>query len=187
MKIDRALQAFTEQYDRDAIQSIEDLSSEVGLREHRTTMPLFNLKEAFDKFTEYLEGYGEYKVTNQDNPQCSPQSVIRNNVTSFIDGHIFEDAEVRYTDLSNFVQQYLEGVTALLETVDGVKQKMLDADVELESVGDVNDFTDHFIGRLQERFDPAMDRILWASGYNARQRLAHPSKKEVVRSRPAFL
>lgn len=188
MKIDSAIQNFLEKYDAESMDSIDRVSGELGLRASGSTIPVFNIKESFDRFDEYLRGYGQYKIENIENPKASPQETIRENVASFINNHIFECAEIQYPKLPEFVQTYLEGISSLLETIDGVKHDMMVEGVDMEAVGDVNDFTDHFMDKLQEHFDPAMDRILWASGYNAHQRMMHPSNEDKeVSSGPTFL
>lgn len=185
MKIDTALHVFSEKYDREAIESIERISSQLGLQMNGYTVKAFNLTEAFNRFSEYLQGYGAYKAENVDNPKASTQDAIKENVSKFIDGYVFEEKDVKCTDLPGFVRGYVEGITSLIETVDAVKSTMLDAGVAQEAVGDVNDFVDCFMDKLQESFDPAMNRILWASGYNARQRMK--DVKSSVRHKPVFL
>lgn len=181
MKIDSAIQAFSEKYDRAAIQSIEHISKDIGLNANRNTIKGINLVESFSKFDEFLKGYAQYKVENINNPEASDQKTIRSNFDRFIEGALFEESRILYSDLPAFVKGYVEGVQSLLETVDTVKGTMMEHDVAQEAVGDVNDFVDHFMVKLQESFDPVMNRILWASGYNAHQRLM---KKEVVQPKP---
>ena len=189
MKIDSAIQTFTEKYDRVAMESIDELSNDLGLCANRSTIKGFNIQEAFDRFSEYLKGYGEYKIENKENSKASPQDVIRENVANFIDNHVFECADIPYSRVNEFVRTYLEGIESLISTIDTVKNDMIVEDVDLEAVGDVNDFADHFMGKLQECFDPVIDKILWASGYNAHQRMMKTgsASREGVLPTPTFL
>lgn len=171
MKIDSAIQTFSEKYDREAISSIDRISSELGLIRNRHTIRAFNITESFNKFCEFLGGYGKYKVDNVGNPEASPQNVICESVASFVNSQLFEATDILYNQIPGFVQGYVTGVQKLMETVDNVKDMMTEAGIDPEYVGAVNDFTDQFMDRLDESFDPAMDRILWASGYNSKRTL----------------
>lgn len=171
MKIDTAIKTFTEKYDREAISSINGISNELGLIRNRHTIQLFNITESFNQFCEFLMGYGKYKVENVDNPKASPQDVICESVNTFINTQLFSPTNVSYSKIPGFVQGYIDGVTQLSETVDRVKDMMEDSDIDPEFVGAVSEFADTFVTRLDEHFVPAMDRILWASGYNAKQTL----------------
>lgn len=178
MKIDSAIKAFSERYNRDMITSIDTISREKGLVLNGATMKLSNLKESFEMFNEYLKGYAWYMVENKENPNASPQEVIRETVDKFISDELFKESNVKYTDLPQFVQSYVEGVNTILETIDSIKSSMSDAEVVTEAVSDVNDFIDSFMTRLDESFTNDMDRILWASGYNSAQKLFGKHKKE---------
>lgn len=178
MKIDSAIKAFSERYNRDMITSIDTISREKGLVLNGATMKLSNLKESFEMFNEYLKGYAGYMVENKENPNASPHEVIRETVDKFISDELFKESNVKYTDLPQFVQSYVEGVNTILETIDSIKSFMSDAEVVTEAVSDVNDFVDSFMTRLDESFTNDMDRILWASGYNSAQKLFGKHKKE---------
>ena len=183
MKTDSAIRVFSEKYDRTAIQSIDDISKDIGLVANGHTIKAFNLSESFKIFEEFLRGYGNYKVEHIGDDKASSQDVIRDNFSKFTDTSIFKEASVKYGDLPAFVRSYVEGVESLSETANEVKGQMIDAGVATEAVGDVNDFVDHFMDRLQESFDPTMEKILWASGYNAHQRM----NKKRVEPKPVFL
>lgn len=186
MKIDSALKLFSESYDRDAIQSIEDVSKDFGLISNKATIKLFNLKEGFNDFQDFLVKYGQYKVENMDNEKATPQHLICERVETNIKDEIFRESEVLYNDLPAFIEAYISGVQNLIATSDAIKQKMFEAGVDSESIGDVNNFVDAFVTRLNESFSPAMDRILWASGYNSRKKLTK-SKVPVKKEKAIFL
>lgn len=171
MKIDSAIKAFSEKYDREAIQSIDAISNDYSLKISNSTIKAFNLNEGFDIFSQYLKGYASYKVENVSNPEATSQDVIKESVKKFIDTQIFKEANIKYTELPLFITGYINGVHKLTETVDSIKRDMTDNNIDAEHIGDINEFTDMFMNKLHESFDPTMDRILWASGYNAKQRL----------------
>lgn len=184
MRIDSAIQVFSERYDRDAIQSIEDISHERGLVLNKATIKAFNINENFNTFSQYLKEYANYKVENQNNEKASPQDVIRESVSSFIKTQLFKESDILYSELPEFVMGYVNGVKTLTEAVDEAKRILTDADIDPEAIGDVNEFADRFMDALHESFDPTMDKILLASGYTSRKRLKSFSEK---RKQPVFL
>jgi len=66
MKIDSAIKTFYEKYNREAIQSIDNISNDYGLNISDSIIKAFNINESFDKFKTYLEGYTSYKINNKD-------------------------------------------------------------------------------------------------------------------------
>lgn len=180
MKIDNALQKFAEKYDRAAMESIEDLSTDFTYTIKPHYIKAFNIKESFDMFQSYMRGYAKYNIENKNNDDVSPYSAICESVNNFIDTKLFRECDILYSDMSSFVSSYINGIKELTETVNTIKRDMMDADIELERVGEVNTFCDRFMDLLHESFDPAMDRILWATGYNTRKAFdaARPKKKE---------
>ena len=168
MKIDTALTEFTERYDSDAMASIDSLSKQLGLVANRRTIPLFNMKESFDNFSKYLEQYGDYLVKNKNNPKASSREIIQESTKKFINDKICnESVNVLYASLPEFVQSYVEGVEHLHETIDSVKNNIEFNEVDLEYAGDVNEYADAFMEKMNTKFYESMHRILWASGYNA--------------------
>lgn len=185
MLIDNAIKEFTEKYDREAIASIDKISKNIGLVQNNHTLKLFNLKESIDQFASFIKGYGEYRKVYKESAEISSMETIRNDFNRALP-KFFEQRDIRYNELPDFVHAYIKGVNTLLETVDTVKADMMENDIELEYVAAVNDFVDGYFGKLQESFNDAMDRILWASGYNAHQRLVKRGNKSVS-TRPVFL
>lgn len=177
MKIDSALVAFTESYDREAISSIDTISKDPVLEKalvagQRMGLKLFNLQESVNHFNDWLKGYASYKINWNGKDEASPQEVIKESATRMLESpNMFKETKVLYPDLPKFVQGYVEGVQTLLETVDLVKSTMTENGVDSEAIGDVNDFCDQFMTKFDESFHKSMDTILWASGYNTRKRL----------------
>lgn len=185
MRIDSAVKLFSERYDREAVESIDDLSRERGLVLNDCTIPAFNLNESFTKFSQYLKEYAEYKVKNINNEKASSQEAIQESVAMFIDTQLFREEAVKYADLPKFVVSYVDGIHHLTEAVEESKRVMTEANIDPEAIGDVNDFTDRFMDKLHESFDPAMDKILRASGYTSRKNLREIRQNK--RQEPMFL
>lgn len=184
MKIDNAIKNFTERYDCEAMKSIDDLSKDIGLEHMGATMKLINLQESFDKFNLWLEQYAMYRIKTKDDENVTEQHLIKESSEVFMEKELFEDLDVKYSDLSKFVKSYFEGIEKVIKNVDKVKEDMTDNDVNLEYVGDVNDFVDAFMQNLSESFDPVMEKILWASGYNSKKKLQNSGKGN---KKPVFL
>lgn len=184
MIIDTAIKNFLEKYDREAMDSITNISRDLGLIHNRSTLKGFDIKESFDKFQKYLEGYASYKIENINNEKASPQNAITESVGKFINTQLFVEKDLLYTELPLFVEEYLVGVKSLIETIEDVKSTMVEADINPEDVGSINEFVDQFMMKLHESFDPAMNRILDASGYNTKKRL-HSSNNKI--EKPVFL
>ena len=190
MKLDHELQSFTETYDQEVMESIDRLANEFGVQVKKLGMDGFNLVESFDIFSKYLEGYGDYKVKNKDNDKASSQDTIRESVALFIKDHIFKEQKVLYMDFPNLLKAYAEGCNKLLGTVDKVKKEMTENEVTEESIGDVNDFTDQFLEKFHSYFDPMMENVMWASGYNTRKNLINRKTRKDLKTEyaaPVFL
>lgn len=184
MKIDNAIKVFTEKYDEEAMRYIDELSSEIGLKHHGFGMKGIALQESFDKFSEYLEGYGNYKVKNMNNPNASTQDAIRSATEKFINESVFHEKKLKYCDSNKFVASYIEGVQHLLGKVDEVKNAMTEAGVDPEAIGDINSFTDRFMERVDSLFYPIMESLMKASGYTGK---AFFDPKKPKTETPVFL
>ncbi len=106
MRVDTALREFAERYDRDAMMHIERLANDRSFEFGNRKFNVFNLKEGFEKFTEFMDGYAQYRVENLNNAEASPMSVICENVAIPYIGKLFEDVEIPYHELTSFVQSY---------------------------------------------------------------------------------
>lgn len=184
MKIDTAIQVFSEKYDREAMQYIDEISRERGLVLTRSKLKAFNINESFNDFSQYLKEYAEYKVKNKNNEQASPQDTIRESVRNFIKTQMFKESDLLYSDIPQFIESYINGIETLREAVDSAKDIMMEGDIDYDAIADVNDFTDNFMDSLHESFDPLMDKILMASGYVTSKVLMNPKKSA---KKPIFL
>lgn len=187
MIIDSAVKEFMEKYNREAIESIDKISENYGLNINNYKIKLFNLKESFDKFQQYIKGYASYKVENLNNEKASPQNAITERTHIFINDGIIEPKEFKYSELPSFVESYVNGINTLLETIDEVKELMTDGNVDQSAIGDINEYVDLFMTKINESFEPAMDKILWASGYNSRQALLNKKRNKNIEKKPVFL
>lgn len=193
MKIDSALMAFTESYDREAIRSIDMISRDKTLQMSMVggkhmSLKLFNINESCGHFNDWLKGYASYKVNYNGKPEASSQEVIRESVTKMLESStMFKEEDVTYPELPAFVEGYVNGVQTLLKTVDVVKSTMTENGVDPEAVGDVNDFCDQFMTKLDEAFHESMDKILWASGYNSRKKLFGKRPVKKTTPKPVFI
>lgn len=177
MKIDNLLKEFTETYDRDSLESIDNISNDFSLKVSNSKINLVNLNESFDKFKKYLRGYSEYKINKSNEAKQVTRDEIYESMNNFVDTLFKTEEAIPYNEVSNYIKSYIENVNDLIKETETIKTHMEDSNVDLSEVGDVNDFVDVFVDHLQEAFSPSMDKILWASGYNAKQRLSKDYKK----------
>lgn len=171
MKIDLAIKEFLEKYDKAAISSIDKISKDIGLKHHKLSLPLFNIKECFDTFSSCLDVYSNYKIENANNDKAVQHNLIQEKVNSIIDTSLFKEENVLYQDIPLFVESYINGINSLLEKIEFIKSNMIDADIQYEYIGDVNEFTDNFMEKMNKSFYESMDKILTASGYKTNKSL----------------
>lgn len=171
MKIDLAIKEFLEKYDKAAISSIDKISKDIGLKHHKLSLPLFNIKECFDTFSSCLDVYSNYKIENANNDKAVQHNLIQEKVNSIIDTNLFKEENVLYQDLPLFVESYINGINSLLEKIEFIKSNMMDADIQYEYIGDINEFTDNFMEKMNKSFHESMDKILTASGYKTNKSL----------------
>jgi hypothetical protein len=184
MKIDNAIKEFLEKYNETAIKSIEEISLDFGLSANKNKINLFNINEGFKNFNEFIDGYVSYKVENINNSEASTNEIIHEQTEGFIN-NLFKNSQFLYSELPSFISTYLSGVKEISEKVDTWKEIMIEAGVDNESIGSINDFVDLFVDKLHESFNPSMDRILWASGFNAKEKLNKSNNSKELK--PVFL
>jgi len=165
MKLNTAIKEFMEKYDSEAMASIDNIATKVGPLVATKPLVVFNLKESCDQFTEYLRGYAQYMKANKDNPKRTSREGIHASVNKFMEETLFKESKIQYKDIPAFVKSYLESVKAMEDEVTHLKEDMELNDVSLEEVGDLSEYADIFIGKLNESLSPIMENILWASGY----------------------
>lgn len=184
MKTDSAIKEFTEKYNREMIESIDSLSNRTGYKENKLTMPVVNLTEATHNFDVFMRGYADYKKKHIGDTSLSNEEIFENTNAFINKPDMFTEDKVLIVNLPGYIQSYLESVDTISKTADDIKSDMTESGVDMESIGAVNGFVDSFVERMQEQFYPVMDRILWASGYNARQRLSKAGTSTAAKQNP---
>lgn len=184
MRIDNVIKEFCEKYDRDAMKSIEDISTEIGLIQNNITIKGFNMNEAFKSYTAYLKGYAEFMELaavegskEAKTMEKSSKEEVAKSFDKYINTKVINEEALTYDKLPQFISSFVEGVRTLTKDVDTIKDAMFEAEVPNEVIGSVNDYTDKFIDKLVESMDPVMNEILWASGYHSKKKLFTEKKK----------
>lgn len=182
MKIDKIKKKFFESYNESAMNSIDELSKEYGLVINNKGINLFNIRESFEKFNTYIEGYCEYIINNKDNENASSRETICESANKFIDEGIFTECLVLYKDTPEFVKTYIEESDHTIDNIDKIKTKLFEAAVDAEYIGDINNFCDLFVDKLNQNFTESMNKLLTASGYKYKNR-----EKKIPEKKPEFL
>jgi hypothetical protein len=177
MILDSAIKNFLEKYDSESMMFIDNISKDFGLNINGYTLPGFNIQETFDKFSKYIEGYCDYIVKNANNDKKSSDEIINESVNQFIDTQLFSECNLKYSELPSFVKSYTEGVKSLLETVNTVKDELLVKGF-VKECANVNIYADKFMTKMDESFDPCMNKILSASGYTTKKAFKNLGKEK---------
>lgn len=174
MKIDSAINNFLEKYNHEAMESIDRISKDYGLVIKKVPFRVFNIQESFNKFDSWLKGYASYQIesVDSDSDQATFDEISESCDRYINNDEMFVETDVTYDKLPEFVKSYIEGINTLLATVDELNNSMMEADVDPVMVGNINEFVDKFMTRMDESFESTMDRILWASGYNSSKAIA---------------
>lgn len=189
MKIDSALKEFTERYDREMIESIDDLSKNFGYNINKYTIPVVNINESVNKFKTFMEGYLDFEQKNVDNYPVDHKTVVEQTNNFINSDELFNEEKLLYSELPEYVKSYVEAIKTVSDLTDSVKLGLMECGSDSDHVADVNSFVDAFTERMQTKFYPVMDQILWASGYNARQRLSKAGTSTAAnpKSTPVFI
>lgn len=178
MKIDRCIKDFMEKYDQEAMKSLEDLSTEIGMTNYK--IHVFNINEAFDTFKQSLEiykGWSNKSLTGSNNVTFEQ---ICENAHSVIDKAVFTECDIEYRELPSFVKSYLEGVQLLSDKIDEIRSDMMLEDASNDEIIKLEEFCDHFIESLNSKFLPIVENAVKGSGYYTRKNLHTPGKKAPV-------
>lgn len=172
MIIEKAIREFTEKYNDEMIMSIDKLSKELGYKENGFTMNAVDIKESTDQFKTFIEGYADYQKKNIDNDKAESLEAIKEQTNKFIDKKLFNETKVPYPELPAFVESYINSINDMQAAMENVKYDMMVTGVNQDAIGLVNEFVDIFTEKMQGRFYPIMENVLWASGYKANERLS---------------
>lgn len=170
MRIDIAKKEFFENYNEEAMQSIDNISKEYGLVINEKTIHLFNIEDAFNTFNQYLEGYCDYVIKNQNNENSSSRETICESAKKFINEGVFNESDVLYKDTPDFVKSYIEGIDKTSENIDKLKERMFESGVDNDMIGDISTFSDLFMESMNKYFTESMNKLLTASGYKYKHR-----------------
>lgn len=173
MKIDKSIEKFVETYDNEMMSYIDNLNNERYLSLTDSKITLSDIKESFDKFNNYLEGYKSYRIENTktNNTKESPRDVVCESVNTFIEKELFNPIDIKYDQINDYVKSFIEGINHTISNIENIKSEMMSNDVQLEYVGDVNNFCDAFVEKLEKHFGESMDKILLSSGYTTKKNL----------------
>ena len=186
MKIDSALKEFTEKYNQAMFEAVDDLSKNFGYNANGYKFICVNITESTEMFKKYLEGFCDYKIKATGEQPTREQILAKTN--EFIESNLFKDVAIPYKKLPEFIESYVTSIKEITETTDNIKSQLTEAGVDPEDIGEVNKYVDSFVEKMQESFYPVMDKIIWASGYNTRQRLSATYMKENKNnSKPIFI
>ena len=177
MKIDNSIKLFLKKYDEEAMKSIDDIQNDIGLVYNKHKIELFNINECFDKFNEFITGYAKYKIDNINNENASENETIYEKTKIFIND-LFKEYLIPYERLTTFVECYINGIKNTIKNMEEIKNLMMENNIDLDSLGFVNDLVDEFTEKLTESFDKSMDKILLATGYTTSKILDKNNKKE---------
>ena len=178
MKIDKAIQNFVESYNEDMISYIDNLSNDRSLILTESKISLVDIKDSFDKFNNYLEGYKSY-LKDTPSEKIPSKNSIYESVKTFINEELMKETNILYENVDEYVKSYIEEINTTINHVDELKSQMMSDNINLEYVGNVNDFVDMFIEKMEEKFNESMDKLNTASGYKTRQMLnGNYEKKE---------
>ena len=175
MILDKALQMFKEKYDREAVESVINLSNDHSL--YMSSFKAFSIQEAVDQFIEYMDGYVKYRIGNIGKPDVKSNNVITEHTKSFIEAKLFIEKNVPFNSATNFLEGYLDNIDRLVKVVNENQSILMDYS-DNESTGCIVEFTDTFMTNLNDRFYPVMEHLLQSSGYNSRKQLRAPVVKK---------
>ncbi len=170
MKIDNAIKDFYSRYDKEAMKSIDDISSNRIFTLQKSTIDTFNMMESFNRFVEFMDGYCKYKIDNINNNDSTPNDTINKQVYSFIDTLIKPDKTL-YSQCNTFIISYINEIKKLSHKIDEWKSDMMSNDVDTNSVSCINDFIDYFVDKINNEFYKSVDTMLIASGYTSKKKL----------------
>ena len=172
MYLNEAIKNLFNKYDKKAFESLDNLSKNYSYKLGELSTSVLNINEAFDKFNLYIEGYIDYKIEALNTKEnVMNQKQITEATHDFIDNKLFTENRILYTDIKNYIESYISGVNKLINTIDKGREKLFEADVDNTSIGAMEEFGEYFIDKLNTKFFPVLENMLWASGYYSQKKL----------------
>lgn len=178
MNISEILTEFTEKYDREFMEFVENHSENIGVSYHKLGFNGYNIIRAIDQFKSFIENYTDYKITHQNDTKATPQDIVVERVKHDIDDGLFVEGKVLYSEAPHIVGSYIHGLQAIEKLEESCKKKMFESGVDHQSIGDLSTFIEQFITKLNTHMDVLMETFGKGSGYYSTKALLHPKKKE---------
>jgi len=179
MFIGEAIKELFTKYDRGVFESFDDLSNNQAYKLNELSTIAPNINEAFDKFNLYIEGYVDYKIENINNEKIMSHEQITEATKDLVDNKLFTETRILYTDIKKYIESYISGVNKLINTIEVSRSKLFESDIDNDSIGALEEYSEYFIDKLNKTFYPFLEKMLWASGYNSKKKLKERSKSEI--------
>jgi len=173
MYLNESIKCLFNKYDKAAFESLDELSNNQAYKIKELFTEGVNLNEAFETFNTYIEGYIQYKLQSVENPseKIMPLKTITENAHYLVDNKLFFNSRILYTDVKNYIESYMNGVNKVMKTIDDGKVKLFEANIDNESIGALDEFSEYFIDKLNDKFYPFIEKMLWASGYTGKKKM----------------
>jgi len=81
--------------------------------------------------------------------------------------------------IKKYIESYISGVNKLINTIEVSRSKLFESDIDNDSIGALEEYSEYFIDKLNKTFYPFLEKMLWASGYNSKKKLKERSKSEI--------
>lgn len=179
MAFEKYVRAFTESYSAEAMESIDNLSTERGLVVHKHTIPLVSLSKAKNTFLGYMKEFVEYKNNEFERSKTIPIEKIKEHTNRVIQEHVFEMEDVRYENLPQYISEYVQNIKEVDKFMEETNMDFYLNGLGSESIDFMMEATDTFLEKYQEKFNESMDKILTASGYKTKMKLNDKTAKPI--------
>lgn len=165
MIADTAVRDFTERYDEEAIKSIDEMVNDIGVTYRLDKVKSFMMKETFDMFNEYLDGYKQYVLKDKYDIGDKSKEEIINSMKALFKAEGFKDKVLFCKDANKFIKCYIEGCKNIVNKVDNIQSELIQNNATDEEIGNINEYTDVFMESMNNKFNSVMTSLLRESGY----------------------
>lgn len=165
MKADVAVRTFVETYDEEAIKSIDNLINKPETKIDYINVNGFNIKEAFDSFIDYIDGYKEYVLVDQYEYGRKTKDEIIESMHGYLDKAVFKEEPLYVEDSKKFISEYVNGCNRVVDKVNDIQSELMLNDVDHESIGNITEYADIFMDKMDNKFNSVMTSLLRKSGY----------------------
>lgn len=195
MKLHNAIRDFIDQYDREAISSIQDLGNIPSGSAFNFLFEGVDVKKSVDLFDEYLDGYAKYRISTDSNTDHTTQTILE-RTEFFLENStavgscpaIFEDKTLSLKDVPSICECYIESVNRLIQKIDTLTTEMKSAGTSNEEIEALCEMGDMYVSRLYPKLEKIMEYALSASGYNTKKWVDEIiSKKREPKTTPVFV